>query len=219
MAKEGGVFKGYLGRAEFGNDVCKASDGHTVLYHAGSKILIGQVQACIPDLNLLVQGSQLLLELLQNSLRPRVREIVFFVLPQGHLTGENKKAQPVDAAAKNTAPSPLGCRHPSLTMTGWRRPRNFMKVFCVRAWCRPGSASTISFSVTSLEMGGGFRMVHGPFGIQEYQSSCRWESLSETQADDPGVWSPIFYLPGAPGGEDQNRLPGRGGWKRADQCT
>lgn len=199
--------------------MCKASDGHTVLYHAGSKILIGQVQACIPDLNLLVQGSQLLLELLQHSLRPRVREIVFFVLPQGHLTGENKKAQPVDAAAKNTAPSPLGCRHPSLTMTGWRRPRNFMKVFCVRAWCRPGSASTISFSVTSLEMGGGFRMVHGPFGIQEYQSSCRWESLSETQADDPGVWSPIFYLPGAPGGEDQNRLPGRGGWKRADQCT
>lgn len=129
--------------------MCKASDGHTVLYHAGSKILIGQVQACIPGPQSPVQGSQLLLELLQHSLRPRVREIVFFVLPQGHLTGENKRLSPWTPQPRTLPFSPR-CRHPSLTMTGWRRPRNFMKVFCVRAWCRPGSASTISFSVTAL---------------------------------------------------------------------
>lgn len=63
------------------------SDGHAVLYHAGSKVLIGQVQDCIPDLSPLVHGSQLLLELSQHSLGLRAREIFLLMLPQGHLRG------------------------------------------------------------------------------------------------------------------------------------
>lgn len=43
------------------------SYSHTVFHSAGSQVLVGHIQLCIPDLNFLIQGSQLLPELLQRS--------------------------------------------------------------------------------------------------------------------------------------------------------
>lgn len=57
----------------------------------------------------------------------------------------------------------------------------------------------MSFSVTSLEMGGGFRMVHGPLGIQEYQSSCR-EGSPQKPRLMTWAFDPHFSIPGALGG-------------------
>jgi hypothetical protein len=44
--------------------------------------------------------------------------------------------------------------HLFLTMTGWCLPRNLVKVFCIWACWRQGRESTISFSVTFLEVVG-----------------------------------------------------------------
>lgn len=85
----------------------------------------------------------------------------------GLLSGKNP------ALGQTAFPTPRpGPRHLCLTMTGWRLPRNLVNAICIRACWRVGMASTMSFSVTSLEVGGGFRMVDGPLGIQAYQSSC-----------------------------------------------
>lgn len=87
----------------------------------------------------------------------------------GSLSGKN----PACPLVKLSSPPPGQDQHLCLTMTGWCLPRNLVNVICIRACWRQGNASKMSSSVTFLEVGGGFRMVHGPFGIQEYQSSYR----------------------------------------------
>lgn len=61
------------------------SYGHAVFHQAGPQVLVGHVQLCIPDLNFLIKGSQLLSELLQHSLGPRARKILLLMLAQSHL--------------------------------------------------------------------------------------------------------------------------------------
>lgn len=74
-----------------------------------------------------------------------------------------------------------------------------MKVLCLRARWAWSKETTVSFSVASLDTGGGLRVVLGPLGTQQNPSGCEHRSHSGTQAGEPRVRFPVFYSPGAPG--------------------
>ena len=68
----------------------RSSHSHTVFHCAGLQVLVGHVQLCIVDLDLLIQGGQLLPELVQHSFVLRAGKILLLVLAQSHLGLEKK---------------------------------------------------------------------------------------------------------------------------------
>lgn len=66
------------------------SQGHTVFRYAGLQVLVRHIQPCIVDLDLLIQGSQLLPELVQHSFVLRARKILLLLLAQSHPSTEKK---------------------------------------------------------------------------------------------------------------------------------